>query len=276
MRRGRDRVRRREAPAPPPSQRRWPSPRPRRSSCTSLQSARDTRRARVWLGVEPSEMIRAEAFDVSSTRSCVDRYRGCPRRDHAGTPSRSRGSSRVKSARAAPSVAQLCSVDLGVPIPNQAIDPPPWVETLSASPPRWLRPAGRLRVRAQSCPPSRALAAPGYARCGYNSAAALADLGELRRDVRPSAPYRATGATGHRLRPGVGGQPRSVVRLSVMGRAIGAADSQPQAANIGRCGPRVRGPGLQVVCLATARDVPFVRRTAIARPSARRAAGRGW
>ena len=45
-----------------------------------------------------------------------------------------------------------------------------------------------------------------------------------------------------------------------MGRAIGAADSQPQAANIGRCGPRVRGPGLQVVCLATARDVPFVRR----------------
>ena len=76
--------------------------------------------------------------------------------------------------------------------------------------------------------------------------------------------------------PGVGGQPRSVVRLSVMGCAIGAADSQPQAANIGRCGSRVRGPGLQVVCLATARDVPFVRRTAIARPSARRAAGRGW
>ncbi len=135
---------------------------------------------------------------------------------------------------------------------------------------------GGCAFEPESCPPSRALAAPGRRTLRVQLAAALANLDELRRDVRPSAPYRATGATGHRLRPGVGGQPRSVVRLSAMGRAIVAADSQPQDANIGRCGPRVRGPGLQVVCLATARDVPFVRRTASARPSARRAAGRGW
>ena len=180
-------------------------------------------------------MIRAQAFDVSSTRFLcggVQRMPSTrPRWERDPDPA---DSFRVKSARGTQSVAQLCfSRTVGVPIPNQAIDPP----ALGRNAQRFTAPlASAGGAVARSSPSHVRRSQHRRARATHTAGAHLAapspNLDELRRDVGPSAPYRATGATGHRLRPGVGGQPRPAAGLSVMGRAIGTADAQPQGTNV--------------------------------------------